>query len=118
MPPIIVQVPATPPRPSSSQLPDKVSYRGIVGFPPPTDPRAIQQREQVVREVYTKLIQPNITAIALTGIGGVGKSTLAALIYHYAEEQRSALKGPFLAEVLWLTIDPVVTFADLTGNLF
>ena len=37
----------------------------------------------------TKLIQPDITAIALTGIGGVGKSTLAALLYRYVDERRS-----------------------------
>lgn len=38
----------------------KPAYRGIVGFPPPTDPRIIQQREQVVKEVYTKLTQSNV----------------------------------------------------------
>src|SRR6266702_3689129 len=96
----------------------KPAHRGIVGLPPPTDPRTIQQREQVVKEVYAKLIQPDITAIALTGIGGVGKSTLAALIYHYVEKQRQTQPSQFLAEVLWLTIDPAVTFADLAGNLF
>jgi hypothetical protein len=96
----------------------KPAHRGIVGLPPLTDSRTIQQREQVVREVYAKLIQPDITAIALTGIGGVGKSTLAALIYRYVEEQRQTHPSPFLAKVLWLTIDPAVTFADLAGNLF
>ena len=96
----------------------KPAYRGIVGLPPPTDPRIIQQREQVVKEVYAKLIQSDITAIALTGIGGVGKSTLAALIYHYVEEQRQTNTSSFLAETVWLAIDPAATFADLAGNLF
>src|SRR5207302_599584 len=98
--------------------PDKTTHRGIIGIPPPTDPRTIQQREHLVKEIYTKLIQPGITAIALTGIGGVGKSTLAALVYRYAEEQRFANNAPFQAEYLWLTVDPAVTFADLVGNLF
>ena len=103
-----------PPR----SLPARSTHRGIVGLPPPTDPRTIQQRQHVVKEVFTKLTQPGVTAIALTGIGGVGKSTLAALVYRFAEEQRSTHNGPCMSEALWLTVDPAVTFADLAGNLF
>src|SRR5260370_17152191 len=88
------------------------------GVPPATDPRTIQQREKVVKEIYAKLIQSDITAVVLTGMAGVGKSTLAALIYRYAEEQRRAGGGPFTAEAIWLNIDAAVTFADLAGNLF
>ncbi|HKF35274.1 MAG TPA: tetratricopeptide repeat protein, partial [Ktedonobacteraceae bacterium] len=54
---------------------------------------------------------------ALTGIGGIGKSTLAALIYRYAEEQGTSGSGPFTAEPLWLTVSPSVTMADLAGTL-
>jgi len=104
--------------PNASPSSAKPAHRGIIGLPPLTDPRTIQQREQIVREVYSKLTQPDITAIALTGIGGVGKSTLAALIYRYVEKQRQIQADLFLAETLWLTIDPAVTFADLAGNLF
>jgi tetratricopeptide (TPR) repeat protein len=115
----IINVPPTPPVPPSPSPPSPTtpSYRGIVGLPPPTDPKTIQQRHKVVKEVYDKLIQPNITAIALTGIGGIGKSTLAALIYRYAEDQRHAGNGPFTAEPLWLRVDPAVTMADLAGTL-
>src|SRR5260370_1373521 len=69
-------------------------------------------------DIFTKLTQPDITAFVLTGIGGVGKSTLAALVYRYAEEQRQAGEGLFASEAVWLNIDPAVTFADLAGNLF
>jgi len=114
--PIIVHVPATQQLPPISQ--EKAAYRGIVGFPPLTDSRTIQQREKLVKEIYTQLLSPDITAIVLTGIGGVGKSTLAALIHRYAEEQRRLGRGPFTAEALWLRIDPAVTMTDLVGTIF
>src|SRR5260221_7913475 len=121
MPQIIVHVPTTQPLPPALMAPDKAAFRGILGFPPPTDSRTIQQRERVVKEVYAALTQPDITAIVLTGIGGVGKSTLAALIHRYAEEQRRSIAsdgGPFTASALWLRIDPTVTMTDLAGTLF
>jgi len=103
--------------PQSGPL-DRPVYRGIRGVSPPTDPRTIQQREKAVKEIYAKLIQSDITAVVLTGMAGVGKSTLAALIYRYAEEQRRAGDGPLTTEAIWLNIDAAVTFADLAGNLF
>jgi tetratricopeptide (TPR) repeat protein len=118
-PHIIVQVPqASSPSPPQPAMKEKAAYRGIVALPPPTDPRSIQQRQQAVEEIYSKLTQPGVTAIALTGIAGVGKSTLAALTYQYAEKQRRAGRGPFLAEALWLGVDASVTMDDLVGNLF
>ena len=116
----IINVPSSAPAqsdPPSSPPPATSTYRGITGFPPPTNPNTIQQREKAVKEVYEKLIQPDITAVVLTGIGGIGKSTLAALIYRYAEQQRHAGKGPFTTEPLWLRVDRAVTMADLAGNL-
>jgi hypothetical protein len=107
----------TPPQSPHSDNSDKPAPRSIIGFPPPTDPRTIQQREKVVKEVYDKLTQPDIAAIVLTGIGGVGKSTLAALVYKYAEEQHSTTSKHFTAEPLWLTVNEGVTMADLVGTL-
>lgn len=120
-PQVIVHLPPTlTPSQQSSQAPtvEKATYRGIVGVPPPTDPRTIQQRQQTVQAIYTRLLQPGITALALTGIGGVGKSTLVALVYGYAEEQRRQSNGPFMAQALWLHVDSSVTMVDLAGNLF
>jgi tetratricopeptide (TPR) repeat protein len=94
------------------------THHNILGYPPPTDPRTIQQREEVVKDVYMQLVQPDSTAVVLTGIGGLGKSTLAALVYRHAEEQRQANNGLFTAEALWLTIDRTVTMVDLAMTLF
>jgi NB-ARC domain len=118
MPQIIVHVPTTQPLPPAATAADKAAFRGIVGFPPPTDSRTIQQREKVVKEVYALLTQSDITTIVLTGIGGVGKSTLAALIHRYAEQQRREGKEPFTDVAIWLMIDPAVTMTDLAGTLF
>jgi tetratricopeptide (TPR) repeat protein len=118
LPPIIVQMhPSEAATTPAVPKDEKVAYRGIMGLPPPTDPRTIQQREEAVKDIYARLIQPSTSAVALTGIGGVGKSTLAALVYSYAEAQRLAGRGPFTEPASWLNIDPSVTMADLTGNL-
>ena len=96
---------------------EKAAYRGIMGIPPPTDPRTIQQRVAAVSDIYARLIGPATSTVVLTGMGGVGKSTLAALVYRYAETQRQAGQGPFTEPAIWLNIDPAVTMADLAGNL-
>jgi hypothetical protein len=90
-------------------MPSKQVYTGIVGIPPPTDQVTIAQRENVVQDIYERLTQPDITAIVLTGIGGIGKSTLAALVYNYAKEQHHTSKGSFTAEPIWISFNPTVT---------
>ena len=92
-------------------------YQSIVGFPPPTSPRTIQQREDAVQAVYAKLLQADTTAVVLTGIGGVGKSTLAALVYRYALERYQAGEGSSKAQPLWLTVNESVTMMDIVGTL-
>jgi len=116
--PFIAHIPISQALSAPSSAPTTPLYRRITGLPPLTNPRTIQQREHVVKAVYLRLMQTDITAIALTGIGGAGKSTLAALLYQHAEEQRMMHTSQFLSETLWLTIDPTVTFTDLVGNLF
>lgn len=120
MPQIIINVPSTPSVPVSPPLPppaNTAAYRGIIGLPPPADPKTIQQREKAVREIYAALTQADSTAVVLTGIGGAGKSTLAALVYYYAEQRRRVGNGPFADEPIWLRVDPAVTMADLVGTL-
>lgn len=94
-----------------------INYKRIKGEPPPTDPNLIQQQENTVRDIYNMLIQPGTSAVVITGIAYVGKSLLAALVYHYAEEQRRSGNGPFKAEPLWLEVSPAVTMDDIAGTI-
>jgi tetratricopeptide (TPR) repeat protein len=127
LPPINIHLPAYPPIPAvpanpttpALQVPTSTDmYMGTRATPPPTDPRTIQQREPVVKDVYAQLTRPDTTAVVLTGIGGMGKSTLAALVYKYAEAQRIAGKGAFQAEAVWLRVEENTTLGGLAGNLF
>lgn len=93
-------------------------HRDIRGLPPPTLPKIIHQRRRVVEEIYALLTRQDVSAIVLTGIGGVGKSTLAALVSRYIEEQYRMGIGVFAAVPIWISIDPTVTLADLAGTIF
>jgi tetratricopeptide (TPR) repeat protein len=75
------------------------------------------KRDKLVRRIYEKLIGTDTTAIALTGLKGVGKTTLASLIHEYAKKQFSPGKEPF-AQAIWLNMDNTVTMFDLAGNLY
>lgn len=113
------QIVVQPHAASPLQVPErKTAFRGIVGFLPPTDTRVVEQRVSSVEEVYTKLTQPDVTAIALTGISGVGKSTLAALVYQHAELLRTAHTGYFRGEPIWLTINFDTAMIDVVGTIF
>src|SRR5690242_18956116 len=111
-----VQVPVVNPPPAQHAQQtgplDEPPCRGVMGVPPTTDPRTIQQLDKAVQAIYTDLCDGDVSALVVTGIGGVLKSTLAALVYRYAEAQRKAGKGLFAAGAIWLNIDPAVTLAD------
>lgn len=112
IPPIVNITNVMPSLPSSPQLTPTAplpltpalnnSYKSdIRSLPPPTDPASTQQRSPLVKEVYAELTAANHSGVVLQGLGGIGKFTLAALIFKYAEQQRTTGKGPFTAEALW-----------------
>jgi tetratricopeptide (TPR) repeat protein len=115
--PILFPEPAAAPTPTFLP-PVQPPYRGLVGLPPPIDSVTIEQRENVVQAAYEMLRQPGTSCVVLTGIAGVGKSTLAALLYRFVEMQHHAGKSIVTLEPLWLRVDASVTLADVTGNLF
>ncbi len=115
-------VPVPPsPTPALAPVPEppppSLPYRGMAQ-PPSTNPKTIQQRINAVKEVYEKLTQADISAVVLVGIGGQGKSTLASLVYNYAEQQRKQDKGPFKGETLWLRVEENATFLTVAENIF
>ncbi|HJT56006.1 MAG TPA: tetratricopeptide repeat protein [Ktedonobacteraceae bacterium] len=94
-----------------------VPARRLVTLPPLTAPRLIEQREGIVKDVSAQLADHETNAVVLTGIGGAGKSTVAALVYRHEEKQRELKQSPFLADPLWLTISASVTMTELTSVL-
>ncbi|HVB24388.1 MAG TPA: toll/interleukin-1 receptor domain-containing protein [Ktedonobacteraceae bacterium] len=92
------------------------SYRWLIQSPDPLSSDSIQ-RTQTVHDLYTQLLSPHTTALVLNGMTGVGKSTLAQQVYNYAEDQRRAGNGPFVAKALWLKIDAATTIDDIMGTL-
>lgn len=97
--------------------PDAARVSDMRSLLPPTDPGSIQQREAVVKEVYAELGAHNRCAVVLQGMGGIGKSTLAALVFKYAEQQRKEGKGWFAADAVWLNIGLATTFPDMAANI-
>jgi tetratricopeptide (TPR) repeat protein len=77
----------------------------------------IYPNNSFIEKIYVELIQSNTTAIVLTGSPGAGKSTVAAQLYNYAEEQRQEGREPFTARALWFRVDANLTVAELIGNI-
>ena len=102
----------------NSNWPTPSPYRDILSNAPLTDPDIIQQRRSLVKSITTKLMQPDLNALVLTGIGGIGKSTIAALVYRFVEAQCQQGASRFAAPPLWLNIDGSTTFADIMSTIY
>ncbi len=94
----------------------------IIGPPPPQimkaerpqlPPRAVYC-QAAVEELYRRLREPDVSAIYLTGIDGMGKSTLAKLIYKHIERQKY---GSFNNGVIWFSIDADTKFSEIVETL-
>lgn len=106
--------PVQPASPSSTVLANvsRLSIHALV--PPTTDARTILQRADEVNTVLRMLGEAQTSTIMLTGDAGVGKSTLAALVYR--QLQSAARSTPF-KQFVWLTLGPNATLPDCLAAL-
>jgi hypothetical protein len=95
------------------------NYKSIINLIPPTNPSIFEQREIITKDIYEKMLQGNSTVFVLTGIVGCGKTTVAALVCRYSEQQRKSNSNscPFTDEPIWLEADSGTTIAHLTKTL-
>ena len=103
---------------SSSTAPSSPNVLTLRALPLPADSQSIQQRETVVKDIYALLLEPHTSAVVLTGIGGIGKSTLASLVLNHAERERRAGRGLFRSEPILLRINENTLFPELATNIF
>ena len=84
--------------------------------PPIADPQTTMQRADEVNAIQLMLNEHHTSAVALIGVPGVGKSTLAALLYQrlLLAKQRGL---PSPTHMVWLTINSYTTLPDLIGTI-
>jgi tetratricopeptide (TPR) repeat protein len=83
----------------------------------PSQHSTILPRGTLVKEIYQTVTVSELSALVLTGLDGIGKSTLAAQVYHYAEKQRLAGESPFTKPTLWLRLQPTTTLYDVLAAI-
>jgi tetratricopeptide (TPR) repeat protein len=87
--------------------------------PPATEPERILQRADEVNAVRRMLSNPGTSAVFLTGEPGVGKSTLAALIYKSLQAPVRALGALALQPryCVWLSINSFANLPDVIAAI-
>jgi tetratricopeptide (TPR) repeat protein len=87
--------------------------------PPATEPERILQRADEVNAVRRMLSNPHTSAVFLTGEPGVGKSTLAALIYKSLQTGTPPAREPMLRPhyFVWLSISSFANLPDVIAAI-
>src|SRR5712692_7646156 len=84
--------------------------------PPITDPRIVLQRVDEVNTAFRMLSDAQTSTLVLTGDPGVGKSTLAALLYRNLEMAARAGQAP-IRHFVWLSLGPNATLPDVIATI-
>ncbi|MFB3889996.1 MAG: tetratricopeptide repeat protein [Candidatus Bathyarchaeia archaeon] len=97
--------------PDGSALPGK-SWFFTQGVRPSTDPKAVFGRQDDLRKIE-ELFRDN-HAVALIGLEGIGKSTLASKYFERLETEETTR----YAGIYWRRMDDTVKISDLIGSFF
>jgi tetratricopeptide (TPR) repeat protein len=102
-----------------SAPPVEAAYREMVLRRPPVPPAdSLAPRTLLVEALCRRLTrEERVTTLMLTGISGAGKTTLAARVYYWAEQQVQAGCGPWTLPPLWLEMSPDASVRDVVVSL-
>src|SRR6059058_87540 len=98
------------------QLPYILSSSIYSTVPPSTDPRIVLQRADEVSTAFRMLNDAQTSTFVLTGDSGVGKSTLAALLYRRLEIAIQAGQAP-IRHLVWLSLGSNTTLPDVIATI-
>lgn len=87
----------------------------LIDIPP--DPSSIEPRPNAVEAIYASLIRSGASGVFLTGLSGIGKTKLAALVYHHVEQLRIYGNCMFADQSIWLEMNATTTLANIVDML-
>ncbi|MDQ2902671.1 MAG: tetratricopeptide repeat protein [Chloroflexota bacterium] len=101
--------------PYTVRQPERFTFGIHATTPPSTDPTMVLQRADEVNSVRRMLSNPQVSAVMITGAPGVGKSTLAALLYNRLQASVQAGKETVLAprHFVWLSVSSFASLPDV-----
>lgn len=98
------------------QQPAAFAFGVSATVPPATEPPMIVQRADEVNTVLRMLNDAQTGAVMLIGTPGVGKSTLAALLYRRLLRAKQA-NMPAPSQLVWLTLNTYTTIPDMIAAI-
>ena len=104
------------PAASSVQRPSTFAFGLNTTIAPLTDPPMVMQRADEINTILRMLNDAQTSAVMLIGSPGVGKSTLAALLYHrFWQMKQAGQAAPY--HLVWLSIGTYTTIPDMIAAI-